>query len=65
MNHNPNPINNFINDFYEGDIREFKEDLNTIIFYLHYVESEVISAKEIQKVCFVLKKLIESLSLSK
>ncbi len=60
MNYNSNPLLDFVDTFYEGDVGDFREDLNSIIFYMHYVESEVVSPKEIQEACFILKSLIDS-----
>ena len=54
-------LNQFIKQYYGNKSEHFKDELNAIIFYLHYVDSEAINTDEIRESCLLLRSLIKAI----
>ena len=52
-------LENYIRKFYGKDMSHFRDDLNQIIYMLHFIDSETITKEEIRNACGLLKDLSE------
>jgi len=52
-------LDEHIQRFYGGDMSHFRDDLQQIIYMLHFIDSETITKEEIRNACGLLKDLSE------
>ena len=58
------PLAKRLSEFHDGELLSLQQQLNTIVYMLHYLEKEAFTAQEIRNATYALHNLSEGIKAS-